>query len=215
MIRLFTLLLSLVISSNAMASSGITGTVYRYLKEELFGTVTHESVGFFGSLDKFVKKNDVRFADADNSVPIKFTDLGQYDLGLYFPNKGYVYLSNYDNIKLPAKYVAVTFKDKKGKKALYRYVNIPKTNQPVIISALPTVTSQQKQKKQFPLKVFTYPSNATVKIMNITPKYKEGMILRDGKYLIQVSKKGYATYSKKLNLSWNEPNVHVALAKKS
>ena len=44
------------------------------------------------------------------------------------------------------------------------------------------------------LTVATQPSDARVRIMNIKPKYENGIELKEGKYDVEVSKPGYNTY---------------------
>ncbi|CAM4256283.1 PEGA domain-containing protein [Pseudoalteromonas ostreae] len=44
------------------------------------------------------------------------------------------------------------------------------------------------------LTVATQPSDARVRIMNIKPKYENGIELKEGKYDVEVSKPGYTTY---------------------
>lgn len=46
-------------------------------------------------------------------------------------------------------------------------------------------------KGEYPFIVIVDPIDANVRIMNIKPKYKKGMILSKGKYDIEVSKYGY------------------------
>ena len=46
---------------------------------------------------------------------------------------------------------------------------------------------------KYSLTIDTLPTNATVKIMNITPKYSYGMYLKQGDYKVQVSAYGYTT----------------------
>lgn len=52
----------------------------------------------------------------------------------------------------------------------------------------------------YPLTITTYPNNATVKVMNIKTKYKRGMMLPKGRYDIEVSKKGYSTQRRWIEL---------------
>lgn len=45
----------------------------------------------------------------------------------------------------------------------------------------------------FSLTINTYPYDAKVYIMNIKPRYYDGMILKNGRYTIKVKKSGYVT----------------------
>ncbi|WP_404343628.1 PEGA domain-containing protein [Pseudoalteromonas mariniglutinosa] len=46
------------------------------------------------------------------------------------------------------------------------------------------------------LTVITSPEDAQVRIMNIKPKYQDGIELESGKYDIEVTKNGYSTFRK-------------------
>jgi len=59
----------------------------------------------------------------------------------------------------------------------------------------PTISIQK-----FSLSIQKTPSNAKVRILNIKPKYYDGIKLKKGKYHIEVSKKGYETTSKWIDL---------------
>tara|TARA_B100000745_G_scaffold278974_1_gene210266 strand:+ start:400 stop:747 length:348 start_codon:yes stop_codon:yes gene_type:complete len=49
----------------------------------------------------------------------------------------------------------------------------------------------ESNKGEYPFVVNAFPKDAKVRIMNIGPKYQEGMMLPKGKYDIEVSKDGY------------------------
>jgi len=55
-------------------------------------------------------------------------------------------------------------------------------------------------KVALPLKIITEPSEAVIQIMNIKPKYYEGMLLKPGHYDIKVSRDGYYSERKLVNL---------------
>ncbi len=61
------------------------------------------------------------------------------------------------------------------------------------------------------LTVITDPSDARVRIMNIQPRYRPGMDLQPGRYDIQVSKPGYATYRKWVDLRQEDRLLEVSL----
>ena len=48
-------------------------------------------------------------------------------------------------------------------------------------------SSSLKKQKNYPFTVQTVPKNAVVKIMNIKPAYRRGMLLAPGKYHLKVS----------------------------
>ncbi|WP_152183933.1 hypothetical protein [Sulfurimonas indica] len=53
---------------------------------------------------------------------------------------------------------------------------------------------------------------ARVRILNIKPKYHDGMQLKSGKYLIEVTKRGYKKYKKWINLE-DDLVLHISLSK--
>jgi len=72
---------------------------------------------------------------------------------------------------------------------------------------------KEKASQEFPLTVNTTPSNAKVQILNIKPKYYDGIKLKRGKYKIRVSKNGYKTVNVSVNPK-NTPIKQVVLEKK-
>jgi len=52
-------------------------------------------------------------------------------------------------------------------------------------------SSSHKKQKSYPFTVQTVPQNAAVKIMNIKPVYRKGMLLAPGKYHLNVSAPGH------------------------
>ena len=63
-----------------------------------------------------------------------------------------------------------------------------------------------------PLTIKTNPANARVRIMNIGPKYKDGILLAPGKYDIEVSKSGYKTYREDVFID-DEPVIETVILK--
>jgi hypothetical protein len=61
----------------------------------------------------------------------------------------------------------------------------------------------------------TSPSNATIRIMNIGPKYHPGMILKSGSYDIQVTAPGYKPYRRWHHLGVGEELLNLSLTKRN
>ena len=74
------------------------------------------------------------------------------------------------------------------------------------------VWSSQKS-SQFGLTVNTTPYNATVKILNITPQYYDGIKLTPGDYKIQVTKSGYEKVNKIVWISDASKTISISLKK--
>lgn len=81
------------------------------------------------------------------------------------------------------------------------------------------LSAKQQQKRNYvvaqktKLTVQSNAANFTVRIMNIGPKYKQGMILKSGSYDIQVSAPGYKTYRRWHQLDAGEQNLNIALTR--
>ena len=67
--------------------------------------------------------------------------------------------------------------------------------------------------KKYSLTIATIPSSAKVYITNITPKYKNGIMLEKGKYTIKIKKDGYKTEEFEVELA-KDFNQKVVLKKK-
>ncbi len=65
----------------------------------------------------------------------------------------------------------------------------------------------------FRLTVRPTPEDAVVKIMNIRPVYEPGMALEPGRYLVQVSRGGYGTHSRWVDLRDRDLSIDVDLKK--
>ncbi len=70
----------------------------------------------------------------------------------------------------------------------------------------PAATAVVAEETATSLTVITTPDDARVRIMNIKPVYQDGIELDEGKYDIEVSKPGYLTYRK-----WVEVNKKTVL----
>lgn len=70
----------------------------------------------------------------------------------------------------------------------------------------------EKERSSFTLTV-TVPQGAVIKILNIKPKYSDGMWLQRGPYHIQVTKPGYHTYDRWIKIDADQ-SLAVTLQKK-
>ncbi|MCP4625680.1 MAG: formylglycine-generating enzyme family protein [bacterium] len=66
---------------------------------------------------------------------------------------------------------------------------------------------------KYHLTVEPTPEDARIRILNIVPKYRHGMELEAGSYHIEVSKQGFATVKKWVNLKGSDLNVAITLQK--
>jgi len=67
------------------------------------------------------------------------------------------------------------------------------------------------EKTEFSLTVKTKPDDATVRLMNIRPKYKDGIKLKPGKYDVEVSKEGFHTYRRWFTIEKKDKTIEVNL----
>lgn len=72
----------------------------------------------------------------------------------------------------------------------------------------------QTKMKYYSLNIKTSPSNAKIRIMNIRPKYTQGIKLESGKYHVNISKKGYYTVDKWVEITDGNLNITETLKKK-
>ncbi len=69
------------------------------------------------------------------------------------------------------------------------------------------VEAHEPEKQTARLSIKTSPDKASIRILNIAPKYQPGMVLKPGRYHIEVSQKGYQRHTEWLELK-NEDTVH-------
>jgi len=74
--------------------------------------------------------------------------------------------------------------------------------------------AEPSQPATFPLTIKTTPSDATVMITNIKPKYQAGMALVAGRYQLKVSAPGYETFRGYADLSASSPHTYTVTLKK-
>ncbi len=72
----------------------------------------------------------------------------------------------------------------------------------------------ENNKGLYSLEVTTIPTNTKVQIMNIKPKYYNGIRLKKGRYNIKVSKPGYITGDYYIDVSQNTVTAPIVLKKK-
>lgn len=70
-----------------------------------------------------------------------------------------------------------------------------------------------KNIKKYKLTVNTIPENSVVKIMNIFPPYKQGMLLEPGHYRIRVKAAGYCTENRRLEIKDKDEIISITLKK--
>ncbi len=76
-----------------------------------------------------------------------------------------------------------------------------------------TLSNLEEKRSTFTLSVITL-KNATIKILNIKPKYHDGIWLKTGKYHIEVSKQGYKTHKQWIVLH-RDKKINIKLKKQT
>ena len=135
-----------------------------------------------------------------------------------------VNLKDVDSITLSRKRYAVGFKMNNEAilaSGTYWLKAEPKDNKKQAIEREVIVSNRSKNQvelkfwkeglKVYPLEIITIPSSAKVRILNIVPKYKFGMPLKQGKYRVEVSNKGYKTRKFNVMLNHNQSNFTAKL----
>lgn len=69
----------------------------------------------------------------------------------------------------------------------------------------------KKGVKVYPLEITTVPQSAKIRILNIIPKYKFSMPLEQGRYVVEVSHKGYKKAQFNVTLDHNQNNFPIKL----
>jgi len=96
------------------------------------------------------------------------------------------------------------FKDEKNK--------IVKKN--LIKKELSKTKIKKSKVKYYSLYTEVSPKKAKIRILNIKPKYKNGIKLKKGKYHVEISKNGYSTISKWIEIKNKNIKFKVKLKKK-
>lgn len=199
--------------------SAISNLAYADIKETIKGKVKEGILEeFAGELAKLpglkqikdqIKENEYTLVSTHNNRGIleivNYKDIDSVTLSRKRYAKGF-------NMNREAVLAAGTYwltaqpKDHK-KQTIERKVIIPNRNKHKI-----ELTFWQKGLKKYPLEIVTVPQTALVRIMNIVPKYTFAMPLSPGKYLVEVSHKGYKSRQFNVILDHNQNNFSVELA---
>jgi len=78
------------------------------------------------------------------------------------------------------------------------------------VASFPSEIFEPKLAKMY---VGTEPKNAIIKILNIKPKFEQGIELKPGKYLLKVSKNGYETKKIWVSIADQDKSVYINLLK--
>jgi hypothetical protein len=83
--------------------------------------------------------------------------------------------------------------------------------QPVVLKDEDVTLDVVLQQTAFPLTVTTTPADAQIRILNILPKYQDGILLPQGKYDIEVRKPGYVTQRQVAEMKAQPTNLTIIL----
>ncbi len=72
----------------------------------------------------------------------------------------------------------------------------------------------EKKADKYSLTINLTPVNGKIRIMNIGPKYKNGILLKPGKYDIYITHSGYQEYRKWIKIEDSDVSLDVVLQKK-
>jgi hypothetical protein len=77
------------------------------------------------------------------------------------------------------------------------------------------ILSQSALAKCYKLHINTIPNNAKIRILNIVPKFKQGICLSPGTYELEAKKSGYLKWQKNIRITNENVNLKVRLDSKS
>jgi len=77
------------------------------------------------------------------------------------------------------------------------------------------ILSQSALAKCYKLHINTIPNNAKIRILNIVPKFKQGICLSPGTYELEAKKSGYSKLQKNIRITNENVNLKVRLDSKS
>lgn len=117
------------------------------------------------------------------------------------------------SLLLYGKFVVAGIGDELAEEAKRIAANKEKADVPATEANTPPTPPKPKPVPTYALTVKTEPTNATVSIRNIQPKYRDGIQLAPGKYHIRVSASGYQTQDKWIELGKANKTVSFALKK--
>lgn len=142
-------------------------------------------------------------------------------LGLMYSGKNFTvhdYLYLFNPLRGVAQIELLLFPSEKETIA-YAILKVPVQEKVAMINNMQSINSASSEIKEmipditkYLLTINVVPSNARVRIMNIKPKYYDGIKLKQGKYYIEVSKRGYKTITKWINLN-KDRNLNIKLDK--
>jgi len=74
-------------------------------------------------------------------------------------------------------------------------------------------TNEKNKRVKYPLTIETVPHDAKVRILKIRPKYKDGILLKPGMYIIEVSHPGYEKFEEKREVGPDKGKYKITLKK--
>ena len=111
--------------------------------------------------------------------------------------------------------------DKNGFETWDKWITMEKQEQSITVSLLSVneevneevadSTQESTKGERYALTVDVSPSGARVRIMNIDPKYHDGILLKPGNYHLRVDKRGFKTWDKWITMEKQEQSITVSL----
>lgn len=194
------------------ASADMTKTIKKKVKESIFDELASEisSIPGIDFLSNKVSSNKIEFiVSKDKKGSIQFENYKDINKITLVPQG---FTSGYGVYQKPivpsGKYTLYIEPKNKSRNKIVRQI-IVKNNATTKVN----IDFYRALNKKFPLVINASPKDSQIRVMNIKPKYVEGMKLPLGKYKIEISKVGYKKQLKTVTLDHNKQTFGFTLHK--
>jgi hypothetical protein len=194
------------------ASADMTKTIKKKVKESIFDELGSEiaTIPGFDFLSNKVSSNKIKFIvrkDKKGSIQFEnYKDINQITLVPEGFTSGY---SIYQNPVVPSGNYTLYLEPKnKSRNKIVRQI-VVQNNATTEVK----VDFYRVLNKKFPLIINATPKGSKIRVMNIKPKYVEGMKLPLGPYKIEISRFGYKKQLKTVTLDHNNQTFEFNLDK--
>jgi HSP20 family molecular chaperone IbpA len=108
--------------------------------------------------------------------------------------------------------------DKNGFETWDNWITVEKQDKTITVSLesvneAANATQDRSKGERYALIVNVSPSDARVRIMNIDPKYHDGILLKPGEYHLRVEKSGFETWDSWITVEKQDQSITVSLRK--
>ncbi|MCF7456269.1 MULTISPECIES: PEGA domain-containing protein [Vibrio] len=201
------LLILCLFSSHSYAESSILNEIRSSVIGEMVSKVVNYDIPFLKDFSYIPEMNQMRFMPTGGETILTLTDIDpEYDIYLF--KKSTLLRAPYKPTPLSSGDYYLAF-IKEGEIKSVRYLPVPQGMKSIYEIGTPHKTYNN----QIPITIKTEPEDARIRIINIKERYSPQMLLTYGTYDLEVSKSGYHTYRRKIQINKNTPNWYISLKK--